>query len=67
MISLTEDMVRAHQHIVASDGSNSEFPFGFACLHCGEKKQIATPILLIMWIEFGRVFMGKHRSCKRAS
>lgn len=53
--------------IVACDGSNPEYPQGFACLRCGEKQPVPTPIPLEVYVFWGKYFARIHRQCKEVA
>jgi len=53
-----------NKHIIACDGTNPDFPFGFACLNCGAKKQITSSLPVVVWIELAKGFREKHTQCK---
>ena len=52
--------------IIASDGSNPEYPFGFCCLRCGQKQEIPRPIPVEVYIFWGKYFGRIHRRCTAA-
>ena len=50
--------------IVACDGSNPKFPFGFACLRCGVKSSPPSPAPLEVYLAVAREFQAKHVVCQ---
>lgn len=54
----------ASDWIVAGDGSDPEYPQGFACLRCGTKQPVPTPIPLKVYLVWLQLFMRQHRGCK---
>ena len=52
-------------HIVACDGTDPNFPFGFACLNCGEKQEIARSLLVGDFLGAVKAFMKLHLDCKK--
>ncbi len=51
------------EHLVACDGSNPEYPFGFACLHCGAKEPVQTPLSIDAFVERMKNFERIHAHC----
>jgi hypothetical protein len=51
--------------IICGDGSNPDFPFGFACLHCGAKEKIPTPIPFEAFLSWSKSFLRRHTGCKK--
>ena len=50
-------------HILACDGSNLNLPFGFACLGCGKRMGLHSPIEIRSYIYKARAFIRAHRAC----
>jgi len=50
--------------MIACDGKKEGFPFGFACLRCGQKYALQLPIGLREYAELGKFFMKAHQHCK---
>ena len=55
-----------NSHIIACDGTNPEYPFGFACLHCGAKKRLNASLPLVVYIDIAQEFRRQHTGCKKA-
>ena len=52
-------------HIIACDGRNPAFPFGFGCLHCGGSEQLPGSLPLGVYLGIARNFTEKHTECKQ--
>ena len=50
-------------HIMACDGTNPEYPFGFACTHCGAKDRLPKPIPINAYLAWAKAFTGVHINC----
>jgi hypothetical protein len=56
--------VSAKPWILATDGSNPEFPFGFACLRCGVKKALdGHGIPMAEYVKGAKAFRKEHIQC----
>ena len=53
-------------HIMACDGTNPEYPFGFACTHCGAKDRLPKPIPIDAYLAWARAFTGVHINCAKS-
>ena len=54
--------------ILAADGSNPDFPFGFACLRCGAKKALdGSGIPMAEYVKAAKAFRKEHAQCRRNS
>ena len=52
--------------ILAADGSNPDFPFGFACLRCGVQKAMdGRGIPMAEYVKAAKVFLKEHTQCQR--
>ena len=52
--------------IIAADGSNPDFPFGFACLRCGVQKAMdGRGIPMAEYVKAAKVFLKEHTQCQR--
>lgn len=51
-------------HVVACDGSNQDYPFGFACTRCGERSAAPSPVSMKIFLDVARSFAEKHIGCK---
>lgn len=49
--------------ILACDGSNPNFPFGFACLRCGAQERLPNNIPIDVWMAWGKNFTECHKNC----
>lgn len=49
--------------VFACDGSNPKYPWGFACLRCGETEAISKRVVLTEYLNLARVFEVKHGHC----
>ena len=51
--------------ILAADGSNPDFPFGFACLRCGAKKALdGQGLPMADYVKAAKVFRKEHAQCQ---
>jgi len=53
--------------VLASDGTNPEYPFGFSCLRCGAIEKISSPsgeMLVNEYLRRSRAFLKQHKKCK---
>jgi len=51
--------------ILACDGSDKKYPFGFACLRCGETEKLPLHLPLDAYIAWGKSFTKRHQGCKK--
>jgi transcription elongation factor Elf1 len=51
--------------IIACDGSNPQYPYGFACLRCNEKKSLpgTVPMAFSVYLKAAKEFQRKHAKC----
>lgn len=49
--------------ILACDGSNPEYPFGFACIRCGVKERLPLELPLDAYRAWGESFAVHHQQC----
>ncbi len=53
-----------HPWILACDGTNKDYPFGFACTRCGAREALEQPrIGLSKYLERQSAFVAQHRDC----
>lgn len=50
--------------IVAGDGSNPDYPFGFSCQRCGEKDKLPDRLPFDAFLAWARSFIARHKHCK---
>jgi hypothetical protein len=53
--------------ILACDGSNPVYPFGFACERCGQKEKLPGSLPLDAYLAWGKSFTAKHQRCADAT
>ena len=51
-------------HIIACDGRNPAFPFGFGCLHCGGSEKLPGSLPLDVYLGIAKAFEEKHMGCR---
>ena len=51
--------------VIAHDGSNPDYPFGFSCLRCGEKRLLAPSIELDKYFDECNLFRSEHVACEK--
>ena len=56
-------MTNRYEHILSCDGSNPEFPFGFACTQCGAKEPLPDRIPIIAYLAWAKGFTAVHKHC----
>jgi len=52
--------------ILACDGSNPKYPFGFACTRCGYKEKLPSSLPIAAYLAWGKSFGQRHSDCKKA-
>jgi hypothetical protein len=57
--------MKTYAWILACDGSNPKYPFGFACEHCGEKEKLPDRLPFDIYLAWGKSFTRRHRGCKK--
>jgi hypothetical protein len=57
-------MASKYPWIMACDGTNPDYPFGFACERCGAKESVGTRIPMDAWQAWAKSFTRRHKGCK---
>ena len=57
-----------HPWILACDGTNKDYPFGFACDRCGARETLKEPLVsLVRYQEQLEAFIAQHWACKEVT
>jgi len=58
-------MTKRHDWIIACDGTDPKFPYGFACLRCRKREELPPGRMrLTDYLEKLRRFEERHKDCK---
>lgn len=52
--------------ILACDGSNPEYPFGFACKRCGKREALPRTLPVHAYLAWAESFRVLHESCEES-
>lgn len=50
--------------VVIGDGTNPDYPWGFACKRCGARERFPRSIPLSVFLEWSRHFTRMHKGCQ---
>ena len=59
--------IREMPWIIACDGSNPKYPWGFKCERCGEHEPLPKQLPIDAYLKWAESFVSRHKGCREAN